>query len=298
MAAIRITRVAVRLLILPAVVALHACREPLRMQIAGRGKPARVRAESPRSRDGVVDTMPAGVAVAELFTSEGCSSCPAADALFNSYAGITVANRDHLYLLAFHVDYWNRLGWRDRFSDAAYSERQRWYAGILGLEGIYTPQLVVNGSTECVGSDAGRVRALLHDARQSVRVPLIADARASISPRHDTVEVRYRVEPRSLQPDGPRELVINCAIVERGLRSNVASGENEGRRLVHENVVRAFVHTAVEARTRLDSVLQSVVLPSDVMPEHASVILYAQQLSTGRILDAMEVPIADPGRTH
>ncbi|HVZ40750.1 MAG TPA: DUF1223 domain-containing protein [Candidatus Kapabacteria bacterium] len=298
MADVQIVRMIAWLLLLPAVSVLHACREPLRMRIAGRSEAAHVRTGSSRRIDVGVDTMHAGIVVAELFTSEGCSSCPAADALFNTYVGTTVANRDHLYLLAFHVDYWNRLGWRDRFSDSAYSERQQWYARILGMDGIYTPELVVNGTAECVGSDANSVRALLRGATQSSSVPLIADARASISLRHDAVEVRYHVHPWSMQAGAPRDLVINCALIERGLRSNVASGENEGRRLVHENVVRAFAHTPLEARTRVDSLLQRLALPNDLMPEHASVILYAQQLSTGRILNAVEVAIADTDQTH
>src|SRR5947209_8838656 len=87
---------------------------------------------------------PVGVAVVELFTSQGCSSCPPADKL------LTDLSRDGraIFTLAFHVDYWNRLGWADTFSDAAYSRRQEQYAKAFGLDDLYTPQMVVNGNKQ------------------------------------------------------------------------------------------------------------------------------------------------------
>src|ERR1700744_6104626 len=92
-----------------------------------------------------------GFAVIELFTSEGCSSCPPADALV---ARVQKESNDKpVYILAFHVDYWNRLGWKDVFSSAEYSERQNQYARWLKLSSVYTPQIVVNGRTEFVGSE-------------------------------------------------------------------------------------------------------------------------------------------------
>src|SRR5476649_2001101 len=94
-----------------------------------------------------------GFAVIELFTSEGCSSCPPADALV---AKVQKESADKpVYILAFHVDYWNRLGWKDAFSSAEYSYRQSQYARWLKLSSVYTPQIVVNGHTEFVGSEEG-----------------------------------------------------------------------------------------------------------------------------------------------
>src|ERR1700743_3380708 len=99
----------------------------------------------------VVDTK--GFAVVELFTSEGCSSCPPADAVVAKLQKESAGKP--IYILAYHVDYWNHLGWKDAFSDAAYSARQKDYAQYLKIEGIYTPQIVVNGKTEFVGSEEG-----------------------------------------------------------------------------------------------------------------------------------------------
>ncbi|MEL7087271.1 MAG: DUF1223 domain-containing protein, partial [Planctomycetota bacterium] len=95
-------------------------------------------------------------AVVELFTSEGCSSCPPAEAVLNRLDRDARQGHQRIFTLAFHVDYWNRLGWTDPFSDRAYSDRQRDYAVTLRERSIYTPQMVVNGTTGFVGSHARR----------------------------------------------------------------------------------------------------------------------------------------------
>src|SRR5580704_2729726 len=105
-----------------------------------------------------------GFAVVELFTSEGCSSCPPADALI---AAVQQEDKDlPVYILAFHVDYWDRLGWKDAFSEGACSDRQRQYAAWLNLNSVYTPQVVVNGRKEFVGSEAGTLRAAIQSGLQ------------------------------------------------------------------------------------------------------------------------------------
>jgi hypothetical protein len=103
------------------------------------------------------DTRPA---VVELFTSQGCSSCPPADKLLGE-----LARRSDVLTLAYHVDYWNNLGWKDPFASADATRRQRRYAGALGLSGIYTPQMVVDGAIDAVGSDRRAVEAALAGQR-------------------------------------------------------------------------------------------------------------------------------------
>ena len=93
--------------------------------------------------------VPTSFAIIELFTSEGCSSCPAAD---KTVAKLAQEFAGKVYILGFHVDYWNYLGWKDAFSDSKYSERQKEYAAVFKLDGVYTPQVVVNGSRELIGS--------------------------------------------------------------------------------------------------------------------------------------------------
>ena len=96
-----------------------------------------------------------GFAVVELFTSEGCSSCPVADELA---IALSKEYTKDVYFLGYHVDYWNYIGWKDRFSKADYTERQRQYAAVFRLNSIYTPQVVINGKKELVGSDHTRLR--------------------------------------------------------------------------------------------------------------------------------------------
>ena len=100
-----------------------------------------------------------GFAVVELFTSEGCSSCPPADALVAKVQKESAGKP--VYILAYHVDYWNRLGWKDAFSDAAYSARQKQYSHWIKGAEIYTPQAVINGRKEFVGSQEGTLRSTI-----------------------------------------------------------------------------------------------------------------------------------------
>ncbi len=172
-----------------------------------------------------------GVAVVELFTSEGCSSCPPADRVLARLAARAKAGSLPIFPLSFHVDYWNYLGWRDRFSDAGYSERQRGYGGISASGGTYTPQAVINGQAECVGSDAARIDSLVGAALGRTSPNQIAlEAKRG----EHGIEVSYRVE-------GERKArVLNLALVEPRAESQVERGENAGEHLAHVNVVRAF----------------------------------------------------------
>jgi len=179
-----------------------------------------------------------GVAVVELFTSEGCSSCPPADRVLSDVAARAKSASLPVYVLSFHVDYWNYLGWRDRFSSSSYSERQRGYASINPSGGTYTPQAVVNGDSECVGSDSSQINALIAAAlkRQS-RTQIELQARRT----DDGIEVSYRVSGESTGR------ILNLALVEPHAESAVKSGENSGERLAHVNVVRGFQSRALAA---------------------------------------------------
>ncbi len=174
--------------------------------------------------------------VLELFTSQGCSSCPSADWVLSRLGGEQRPGGPRLVPLAFHVDYWNRIGWVDPFSSPRWSARQRRYAGVFGLRSVYTPQVVVNGSAELVGSHEGRLR----------------DAIAAAVPEHPAG--RVRIAGVSLE-SGSRELVVdlaaelvgpaagsrtvaNLALFESGLVTRVASGENARRTLENDYVVR------------------------------------------------------------
>ena len=171
-------------------------------------------------------------AVVELFTSEGCSSCPPAERLLADLA--TAVRRDgrNVMTLEFHVDYWNSDGWTDPFSSAAWTGRQERYVQALGGGSPYTPQMIVNGTHGFVGSNRDQAQYSIDAALKRV-----ATARVSLSatPVKDGVRVDYQVA------GAPDSALLCVALVESGLVSHVAKGENAGRTLSHESVVRAFV---------------------------------------------------------
>lgn len=165
--------------------------------------------------------------ILELFTSEGCSSCPPADSLLATLSrGQPVPGAD-VIALELHVDYWNYLGWSDPFSSAAYSARQSAYGTAFGLRGSYTPQLVVDGHAELLGSDAGRAKEAIAAAAQGPK------ARVTIAPKEGKLVITVADLP------GPREPAsVWLAITEEGLHTDVPRGENAGARLAHGPIVR------------------------------------------------------------
>ncbi len=219
-----------------------------------------------------------GFAVMELFTSEGCSSCPPADELLGEF--VKKADAEHLaiYPLSFHVDYWNSLGWQDRFSSAQFSERQSGYVTSMQLPSGYTPEVVVNGNTEAVGSDRNKVSALVN-AGLSMPVTLaISLDKPSIDGSSLSVNVHTSGSDASI--DAKR--VVNIAVVERLASTSVKRGENLGRTLHHWNVVRVFKQVS-EANAQT----VSLDLPADLRdPTSLSVIAYLQDLKTLKILAA------------
>lgn len=181
-----------------------------------------------------------GIAVVELFTSEGCSSCPPADAALARLATRAKDGALPVYPLSFHVDYWNYLGWRDRFSSADFSARQHEYSGINPNGGTYTPQAVVNGRAETVGSNASRIDDLISSELETAPRAFIAlEAKRNAG----NIEVSYRVTGETAGR------VLNLAVVEPHAESAVKSGENAGERLAHVNVVRSFATRALATST-------------------------------------------------
>jgi hypothetical protein len=204
---------------------------------------------------------PGAVAVVELFTSEGCSSCPPADAVL---ADLARARDRHVFALAFHVDYWNALGWADRFASPEATARQRAYARSLGTRAVYTPQMIVGGTEEFTGSDRDRAdvavaRALAHPA----------NVRLSVLARRDGPDM---VSVDFVATGAPAGAVLDVAVVEHRASTSVRSGENAGKRLLHANVVRAF--TAIPLAAARGSV--RVPLPRVIARQDAEVIAYVQ----------------------
>jgi len=164
--------------------------------------------------------------VVELFTSEGCSSCPPADALLVELSQQPVKNGTQLILLGEHVDYWNYIGWTDRFSSKQFSERQSEYAGALHAS-VYTPQMVIDGREQFVGNDAGDVRARIAAAAKMPK-----PAQVSLAWEGNG---RLRVSVHSAEALKAQVLL---AVTEDGLNTQVQKGENGGQTLHHAAVVR------------------------------------------------------------
>jgi hypothetical protein len=223
-------------------------------------------------------------ALVELFTSEGCSSCPPADALLAGLAAEAERDGKRIYPISFHIDYWNRLGWDDPFSRPGYTERQERYARTLRAE-IYTPQMIVNGSEEFVGSDRMRAQKAIEAAlARPASVGLSLEATAAAD---GGLHAAYRASGH-----GEGDLV-HIALVETGLSVPVRRGENRGHTLRHENVVRVF-RTA-----RLDAAgtgALDLAIPPDVRREKTLLIAFVQKAETLQVLGATraEVPAA-PG---
>ena len=175
------------------------------------------------------------VAVVELFTSQGCSSCPPADRLLSKLAH-DAKYQGKVIPLSFHVDYWNYGGWTDPFSAARWSDRQKAYAGrVFHSNRIYTPQVVVNGRSECVGNSAGEVLGRINDAlaaEPAGRVSLALD------PPTPDGHLRVKVGAKLARAVGSGDLDLWVAVYQSNLATEVKAGENASRLLKNDRVVR------------------------------------------------------------
>ena len=169
----------------------------------------------------------------ELFTSQGCSSCPPADVLLGE-----LGRRPDVVALSLHVDYWNNLGWSDPFSSAAFTERQRSYVHRLRARSAYTPLLVVGGEAHCVGSQEDQVAALLMSAKSRPRA-----GRLRVSPTLHSGKLELQLD-LTLHSATTKPLDLMVAIAENNLSTPVRRGENANRQLTNHHVVRRLEKVA------------------------------------------------------
>jgi hypothetical protein len=231
-----------------------------------------------------VPAAAAAPVVVELFTSEGCSSCPPADALLRvlgrePVGGVTVL------VLGEHVDYWDQLGWRDRFASAAFSRRQSEYATtVFGADKIYTPQIVIDGHLEGVGSNEEAVRAMILAAAREPKGTVTLNVTRDEG-RGDIVADVSVSFPATFASRGDADVLV--AVTEDHLETDVRSGENRARRLVHSGVVHKLtVIGTVERTARGFNGYTRVAWAAAWKPADVQVVAFVQERRSRRIIAA------------
>lgn len=209
----------------------------------------------------------------ELFTSEGCSSCPPADrqlAFMQDHQTILGAE---VITLAYHVDYWDRLGWKDRFSSAEFSERQNAYTTAKGLESNYTPQMIVDGEEQFVGSNGRKADQAVAEAAKTLKGMVALTV----------VDGTLKVAIDDLPEHGAA--VVMLAVAEDKLETDVRAGENKGSKLAHTGVVRSLI--GVGDLTAADRKLErSIPIPSSAAwkSEHIRYVVFVQEAKSKKII--------------
>ena len=217
----------------------------------------------------------------ELFTAEGCSSCPPADVLLQKLDAQPLPSVQ-LIVLSEHVDYWNQGGWKDPYSSAFFSQRQSTYAKLMRIDSVYTPQMVVDGTREFVGSDISAAQKAIEESRNREKIPVdlgvvslangVLHARLEIGSLPDSLHVR--------SADVYAALALNHA------ESQVLRGENEGRRLQHVAVVRSITKVGTVGRNKNLAEDTSIKL-AGIEPANLRVVVFVQDSASGRVLGAV-----------
>jgi len=230
--------------------------------------------------------QPSRIALVELFTSEGCSSCPPADALLRKLDGLHTESGQTIVGISEHVTYWNNQGWADPFSQDIYTDRQNAYGRRFTLDSVYTPQVVVNGEKEVLGSDGSAILKAVATTAKPSALSLRIDSVAT-PPGARTLAVTF-----SLAGHSGTNLDIFAVVTDDAATSSVLRGENSGHTLKHVSVARTFVKVA----TVKDGLTQTVSVPvPDVLkgqPEtKRHLILFAQERGLGRVVAIESRPL-------
>ncbi len=221
------------------------------------------------------DTPQRAPVLLELFTSEGCSSCPPADKLLQKLDRAQPVDGADLIVLSEHVDYWNHLGWTDPYSSAEFSKRQQNYASLLDSD-VYTPQLVIDGRKQVVGSDRAAVDRAIEDSLRSPKIPVVVNAKREAN----GLEVHIEVSPIP----GNKPASVYLVLAADQARSHVMRGENAGRELEHVAVVQSLVKIAdISNGSGLQKDIRSA-LPPLAQAGNLRVDVFVQDAASKRIL--------------
>jgi hypothetical protein len=234
--------------------------------------------------------------IVELFTSEGCSSCPPADAVLERLQQTQPVAGAEVIALGEHVDYWNYIGWSDPFSSAAFSARQETYARALGQQDrVYTPQIIVDGQTEFNGSAMNKALEAIAKAARSPK----ADVRIVIpetKTQKDNQEIRFNVSVKNV-PSVDRGDVAEVvfALTEDKLSSNVTRGENSGSKLAHTAVVREMRALGrVDPATKTFDSEKTMAIADGWKRDDLRVVVFVQERANRRVLGAAVLNLAAP----
>jgi hypothetical protein len=219
--------------------------------------------------------------VVELFTSEGCSSCPAADKVLAILNRNQAIENVEIIALSQHVDYWNRLGWKDPFSSSQFSNRQNEYAGFFGKSDVYTPQMIVDGTRELEGGNAGKALQAIGETANNAKgdVSIVVEKL-----ENNTAQLQIKIENLPKMSKNDQSIAL-LAITEDNLSSNVTRGENSGSELAHVAVVRTMQNVGVISQEG-KTFSQTVVLDASWKQENLNAVLFVQEINRRRILAA------------
>lgn len=229
--------------------------------------------------------------VVELFTSEGCSTCPPADALLAGLALQQPIENAEVIALEEHVDYWDELGWVDPFSSHGWTARQYQYAEILGNGNPYTPQMVVDGRKEFVGNQSQKARQIIAESAHMEKTQVTLLHGNPPKPGEESLSVKIGKLPVAKQRDTAE---VWLAITETGLHSAVKRGENAGADLHHAAIVRSIQKIGEAKAGEENSFTGNVnaAVQSDWKRENLKVVVFVQEKKGRRILGAAELPMA------
>jgi len=228
--------------------------------------------------------------IVELFTSEGCSSCPPADALLRQMERTQPIPSARIIALEEHVDYWNHLGWNDPFSAPQFHSRQNDYALAAHVENIYTPQVVINGQVGLEGTDAERVYQEIDKAARAQSTTL--ELKAAPNPK-DAELVDLTVHFTNPKTVKLRDAHLYLAVTEGELVTRIGGGENAGRTLRHSQVVRSFgVIGRIDARgSNAGQIVSTLRLPPEWRRENLRAVVFIQERDTFRITGAGSIDL-------
>lgn len=209
----------------------------------------------------------------ELFTSEGCSSCPPADRVLTILQNDQLVPNADVITLGFHVDYWDEGGWKDRFSSAAYTRRQQDYARQLRIDSPYTPQMVVDGSAEFVGSNRFKANDAIAKSATQPKAELVL--------KIDNGKLLASISGLSVHTDA----TVYLAVTENGLTTSVGGGENAGEKLVHSSVVREMVPIGdIKGLENSSKIEWALPVNKDWNAENLKYVVFVQENNTLKVL--------------